>query len=58
MREKERDKESKEKTGAKVERVKKRKEVEDHYDDMGDDVSSIMIDEDHSAGHTYTPRSD
>ena len=49
MREKERDKKSKEETGAKVERVKKRKDVEDHYDDMGDDVSSIMIDEDHLA---------
>ena len=49
MREKERDKKSKEATGAKVERVKKRKEVEDHHDDMGDDVSSIMIDEDHLA---------
>ena len=51
MREKEKDKRSKEQTGAKVERVKKRKEVEDHYDDMGDDVSSIMIDENHLAAN-------
>jgi hypothetical protein len=44
VRQQKKDKEIQELTGEKREVIKKKKKVEDHYDDCGDDLSSIVAD--------------